>query len=129
MYFPPISDLNEIAEQFNLDYHLTYQTAYQKENVYRYTCLQNRLLSAIAEDLKIIINEIKNSDDLLKAEAKLHEFLYSKTCDYKELRILTGLLGKKIKAAHLYDPSLLINSTDNKTANNDQDISNPEIGR
>lgn len=95
-WIPPLRDLNQIAEQFNVSYDLVYQLPNErtKEN-YHYACLQDEQLNEPAALLRTQINETGTAMELNKLESRVHEQAEKGLFNNHERSILTQLLGKQ----------------------------------
>ena len=94
-WIPPIRNLNEIAEQFDVSYKIDFRVPYEDHGIYRYTCLQQQPLSPQADLLRAFINGADNSERLAETETHLTRHILAQSLDLHELEVLSYLTGKK----------------------------------
>lgn len=95
-WIPPIKDLCEIAESFGVDFKLVYQVPHERtKEKYNYTCLNNRKLEGLANDLKELILKAASVYDLEKASESINDKGQGSQIDMDEWTILAYLAEKK----------------------------------
>jgi hypothetical protein len=94
-WIPPIRSLNEIAEQFDVNYHIDYRVPYEDRGSYNYTCLQQQPLSPQADLLRAFINAADDPEKLAETETYLTRHILAQSLNLHELEVLSYLTGKK----------------------------------
>jgi len=95
-WIPPLRDLNRIAEQFDVDYKLTYQLPNErKKEKYSYTCLHNEKFGGPAATLAAEIKRADSLEALEKSEHELHELGDKAQLNNHERSLLAHLIGKR----------------------------------
>ncbi|MBB1644514.1 hypothetical protein [Sphingobacterium sp. UME9] len=92
--FPPIRDLSEIAEKFDVNYTLECSAWGIKSN-YIYVCHQKQALSHIGEEIRQSINNCTSPDELRKADQSLLQEAYMGKLDNHQFFVLKQIVGKK----------------------------------
>lgn len=100
-WIPPIRSLNEIAEQFDVNYHLDYRVPYEDRGTFNYTCLQQQPLSPRADLLRVFINAAENPERLAETETQLTRHILAQSLDLHELEVLSYITGKKYNELRL----------------------------
>lgn len=93
-HFPPLRDLNEIAERFNVNYTLDCSAWGNKSN-HTYTCHQKQVLPQIGEEIRQSINNSTSANELRKIDQSLQEATYMGKLDNHQFFILKQIVGKK----------------------------------
>lgn len=95
-WIPQIKDLCEIAENYGVDFKLVYQVPHERtKEKYSYTCLQNRNLEGLANDLKALILKATSVYDLEKASESINDKGQGSQINKNEWTILAYLAEKK----------------------------------
>ncbi len=94
-WIPPIRSLNEIAEQFDVNYQIDYRVPYEDRGTYNYTCLQQQPLSPEADLLRTFINAADDHERLATTETYLTRHILAQSLNLHELEVLSYLTGKK----------------------------------
>ncbi|SDE11291.1 hypothetical protein SAMN05216464_1045 [Mucilaginibacter pineti] len=95
-WVPPIKDLIEIAELFDVNYKLAYRLPNERAKVkYEYTCMQNEKLSKPAAILRGQIAKAIAPNDLELLETAVQEQAERGAFNNYERAILNQLLGKR----------------------------------
>lgn len=93
---PPLKDLQEIAESFDVDLKLLYILPDEhKREKFNYTCLKNRKLEGLASDLKKQIFKAVSVQELEKASVSINEKGHGSHINMNEWTILAYLAEKK----------------------------------
>lgn len=104
-WIPPIRSLNEIAEQFDVNYQIEYRVPYEDRGTYSYTCLQQQPLSPQADLLRAFINAADDPERLAETETYLTRHILAQSLNLHELEVLSYLTGKKYNEFRLQDRS------------------------
>lgn len=102
-WIPPIRSLNEIAEQFDVNYRIDYRVPYEDRGTYNYTCLQQQSLSPNAASLRSMINAADSRQNLAEKETQLTRHILAQSLNLHELEVLSHLMGKKYNEFRLKD--------------------------
>lgn len=94
-WIPPIRSLNEIAEQFDVNYRIDYRVPYEDRGTYNYICLQQQYLSPQADLLRSMINAADSREMLANTETILTRNILAQSLNLHELEVLSHLMGKK----------------------------------
>jgi len=92
--FPPIRDLSEIAEKFDVNYTLKC-SAWGNKSDYTYVCHQKQELPQIGEEIRQSINNSTSLNELRKIDQSLQEAAYMGKLDNHQFFILKQIVGKK----------------------------------
>lgn len=92
--FPPIRDLSEVAEKFDVNYILAC-SAWGNKSDYTYVCHQKQVLSQIGEEIRQSINNSTSVQELRKTDNSLLQAAYMGKLDNHQFFILKQIVGKK----------------------------------
>lgn len=102
-WVPPIRSLNEVAEQFDVSYHIDYRVPYEDRGSYFYTCLQQEDLSDEAHAIRETINSAVTIEELEDADALVTRHVLAQSLNLHELEVLSYIAGKKYNVFRLQD--------------------------
>jgi len=98
-YIPPLRDLNEIAELFDVSYDLVYQLPGERsKEKYHYACLKDESLGKAANGLRLRLLGLSDPASLETMEISIDQQRDQNTINAHEHSILKQLLGKQYRA-------------------------------
>ncbi|WP_431293341.1 hypothetical protein [Pedobacter sp. P26] len=95
-WIPPLRDLQEIAESFDVDFKLVYQLPNERiKEKYDYVCMKNQKLDLAAEVLKTMISEATSVEVLEGIAEVIHEQADRSCVNSRERLVLAHLAERK----------------------------------
>lgn len=95
-WVPPLTELNLIAEQFDVSYFLEYRIPYEHQTSFEYICMQHQPLELAAEKIREIINKAETKAQFKEADKILDDLLITRELSFRELGLLACFLKKRI---------------------------------
>ena len=97
-WIPPLRDLNEIAEAYDVNYDLHYQLPDERQKQrYQYTCMQDEPLDLTGDALRTLILSSPDTLMLDSLESEIQDQSDLGHLNAHERDVLTLLLGKRYR--------------------------------